>query len=194
MSFTRMHNEYLDPDRYFEEDYFSGVEEALRKMSTGRWENERLTCCLSGKDADLGAGKVAVELLTVDDDQATFRVHLYLTIAGTDVCLHGEYGSCREYSDALENYLDEAQEIVIGSSLEGEWDGDSWYLKGDEWGKVGVVYSDDQSENDDEKTAEAICAQAWKTAKPILDEFALVNEAIRRAAGYPEKTVTKGEL
>lgn len=90
--------------------------QTLTDQSTGRWQWDRIHCCMTGKDADLEAcGQQGIELVSVTDTKVYFNVHCGTTHAGTDVSLNVQpeiENDDVKYEAALDAYLEQAQEVV----------------------------------------------------------------------------------
>lgn len=112
----------------FEEDYTTPVLNALKKHDSGHGWMKRIDCCLTGKDADREGGAFGIEVQHADDDKVICVAHGHLTVAGTDVTLRADFDTDDELAEAVEKYLDEAESIVMGAALAGEWGGDEWSL------------------------------------------------------------------
>lgn len=90
--------------------------------------------CLTGKDADLEPGGEQWVNVRLVEGGLEIEAHLCTTEAGIDVSLRlpeilDKWCSThwRVYERIRDEYLDQAQEAVIGAGLDGgEWDGDSW--------------------------------------------------------------------
>jgi hypothetical protein len=100
------------------------------------WEWDQIDFCWTGEYAYLerGIGRVGLHIESIDDSFVLATVHASKSIAGTEVDLNTPLDADdSELSKARNVYLENAQEIVIGSHVSGhefggEWDGDSWYL------------------------------------------------------------------
>ena len=167
MSFSSMHDDYLDPDRHLwqAEDYgLEPVKDALRKRCTRRWRWDAIDCCLTGKYADLEPwGQQGVQLVGLDEDNARFVVHCGATIPGLDACIN--MPKWAESSDDVQEkvrdvFMSAAQEHVIESGLRGEWDGDSWYMHYSHDLSVPTVVDATSNDTDHEAVAVAIIKAA----------------------------------
>lgn len=191
MSFTSMHNDYLDPDYHSNsEDYgFNEILDALQKRSTNRWQWDKIHCCLTGKDADLEPhGQQGIELVGVDEDHAHIVVHAYKTFAGTDVCLNMPRAiedDRTKYCEVREIWMDMAESIVCGCGSAGEWDGDSWGMTLSESVKCPVELTE-EGEIDLDKTVSGIVSIAEKALTPWKGEIALADEMLSEAAGWKQ--------
>lgn len=156
MSFTNMHNDYLDPDKYCTETSeaefdMDALLTAAKKWDSGRWSWDRIHICLTGKNGDLDpCGQQGIEIVSCDDEGVLIRVHAGKTVAGLDVSLAVDYDTDEEHQAALDEYLDIATEIVCGTEYPGEWSGDDWYIHHSEdirvaWVKIEDGYDYDQT-------------------------------------------------
>jgi hypothetical protein len=192
-----MYNEdHLNPDTHLwnhipeEEQVMLGeIKESLRAACSGRWEWDRIDCCVTGKDADLEAcGEQGIEAVSVEWNNGKYVAHLlahvHKTIPGTDVSLAEDFEDDDEYQRKIEAYLAVAQEIVCSIPGSGDWSGDDWSVSDEIEFTVPVVFTDDESEVDGEKMVAAIM-EAFDVAVADWDrECALADEALNRAAGY----------
>ena len=101
---------------------------AAPEYSTRRWS--AVDVALTGKNADLEPGGAqGYDIIRVDGDTVHCTARCYCQVVGNDVCLNLPSDlDDAQYAGALEVYLEEAESIVIGSGLPGEWDGDGWAL------------------------------------------------------------------
>lgn len=189
-SFTQMHNDYLDPDRHLwpDEDYgYNEVLAELKKLSSNRWQWEKIDCCWTGKDADLEAcGQQGLHLDYVDEEHAHATVHAGSTQAGIDVCLNFPDTATEEENDkARDAYIDQMTEVVCGCGYPGEWSGDDWYLTTEHQIKVPVVFNEDDTVNA-EATAEALITEGEKSLKAWDEEMSYVDLAGCQLAGWKD--------
>lgn len=189
MSFSSMHNDYLDPDRHLPpEDYgFDLILSELKKHNTGKWRWDHIDCSWTGKDADLESwGNQGCKLISVDEEHATVSVHAGKTFVGTDVTLNLPK-SAEDDEELLEQineiWMSQAQEIVLGCGSSGEWDGDSWWMTTKHTIKVPVTLFDDGNVNA-EKTASSIVTEAKKSLKQWEDEIRLSDDMMSVLAGW----------
>ena len=182
-----------DPNAPYNQDADWGLDmEELRKAleahDTGKWDWEKIQCCLTGKDADLEPwGQQGIELVSCDDDKIECIAHIYATEAGTDICLNLEPEI--EEDDARmerihEAYLEQAQEVVCGCSVPGEWDGDSWALGTSE--AFSVPWVMDGTDVDYEETAQRVVDAAKEALRPYEDELVRCSETLNILAGWME--------
>lgn len=192
MSFASMHNDYLDPDKsgLFNEDWELDcdlVRHKLKDWDTGRWDWERIDCCLTGKNADLDPwGCQGLEVSRCDEDHVTVIAHAYKTFAGTDVCLNIGEVSDDEYDKCLDAFLDQAQEVMCGCDSAGEWDGDSWIMTFEETLQVSWVIGVDGVVNY-AATAEEIVKAVQAAIKPWEDEMVLADDIMNQLAGWRDE-------
>lgn len=182
-----------DPNAPYNQDDDWGLDlealkEALDAHNTGKWDWEKIDCCLTGKDADLEPwGAQGIELVSCDDEKIECVAHISATIAGTDVCLNLEPEV--EGNDALteiihEAYMEQAQEVVCGCSTPGEWDGDCWCL-GDSI-PFTVAWAMDGTDVDYEETAQRVYDAAKEALRGNEEELVRCNEILNTLAGWTE--------
>ena len=191
MSFATAHNDYLDPDRHlwgdenYEEDY-ELIIDALKPYDTGRWEWDRIDCCITGKDADLEPwGPQGIEIVSCDDGGVKCIAHIGKTFAGSDVCLNlPESMNADEdaWNGAVDAYLEQAQEVVCGCNLAGEWTGEDWWLCDNVEFSVDWVMNDDTP--DYAATAKKIVKLALNELAPLEDELRLADQLLDQLAGW----------
>jgi hypothetical protein len=185
----QIHNDYLDPDKHLwpDEDYgFNGVLGALKKHDTGRWQYDKIDCCLSGKDADLELGYQGIQLNSIDDEFAYATVRSGKTVVGDDCCFNlPDNASDELFEKARQAYLDQMYEIVCGCGYSGYWSGDDWFISYEEQIKVPIIL-DEENGTDGEKTAEALLAEAEKVLKPFEKEMEYLELAGSQLAGWKD--------
>ena len=197
MSFTSMHNDYLDPDIHNQqqEDYTMDIEEikaALKAYDTGRWDWDKIDCCITGKYADLEPwGQQGVEIVFVNEDGVQCCARICKTEPGTDVCLNVPEeieADCDRYDKILETYLEQAYEVVAGCSVAGEWDGDDWYFSDSVDFFVPWVFPEPNVDGvpDYEKTATVIVAGAESVLEPLEQELRLMSKITNVLAGWDD--------
>lgn len=180
-----MNEDYLDPDIHLWPDYddtpASAVRLLLQENSSGRWNWDRIDCCITGKDADLEPhGQQGIELLRCSDTEAECIAHVGVTISGTDVSLNCDDA---DYESRLEDYLAVAQEIVCGIPGSGYWSGDDWYCSDEIPFKASLYFKDDDSLDADRTWCSII--KAFDDAVRRWDEeTALASDALEAAAGW----------
>lgn len=183
-----MHNDYLDPDRFFDrEDWGYGeILTALKKHNTGRWKYDYIDCSWTGKDADLEVfGNQGCKILCVDDEHVTVEVLAGKTFVGIDVSLNlPDEAETDEivFNACHEIYMEQAQEVVCGCGSSGEWDGDSWYMTHSGTIKVPVVAKD--GEIDADATALDILKESEKSLKNWEREIAIADDILNVLAGW----------
>lgn len=169
----------------------------LKERDTGRWQWDRIHCCVTSKDADLEPwGQQGIELVSVTPTKVTFYVHCGITYAGTDVCLNvpPEIEECDYKSDkALDAYLEQAQEVVCSSPGNGSWDGDSWYFSDCIKASVPVV-RDSLGDADVEHTVLAMIREFERVVEPWDRETSGVSEILSQLAGWHNADGTKCEV
>ena len=191
MSFTSAHNDYLDPDRHNPpEDYgYEGLIKALKKRDTGRWSWDEIDACWTGKYADLDPwGYQGMHLDNVDDMYAYATAHIGKTFAGSDVSLNAprwvdEEDSGETYGKVLDCFMEQAQEVVCGCNVAGEWSGDDWFLSDKVSYKVPVVLTE-EGEVDFDATADALIAEGEQAVKAIEEELVLADQIMETLAGW----------
>jgi hypothetical protein len=182
-----MHNDYLDPDRYFNqpEDYgHQPMLDALKAISTNRWRWDEIDCCWTGKDADLEPrGQQGLHFDYITEEKAYATAHIGKTFVGDDVTLNLP----RSISDTLrekchEAYMEQSQEVVCGCDCPGEWDGDSWFMSAQEKVSVDVVYTDD--EPDYAATAKALRDAAQRSLADVERELVVADNIMSMLSGW----------
>lgn len=173
------------------------IETVLRNHDTGRWDWEKITCCLTGKDADLEPwGDQGIELGSCDEDGVNFTVHGYKTFAGDDVCMNTTPEQDEDegfWEKARGAFLDQAQEVVCGCNSAGEWTGDDWGMTFEEDGFVNWVLKDDDTTVDYEETALAVIKKAEEMLSPWEEEMRLADDIMSALAGWHTWDKDKGE-
>ena len=147
------------------------INTALADHCTGRGCD---AVCLTGKDADLDGGRIGLNNVRIEGDLLVCDLTYGLTVVGDEVCLNVP---ASEEDAAHEAYMEQMTEIVVGSSLAGEWDGDSWYLFNEF--TVSTPLLEDASE-----TATALIAQVWEDVKETADEGEYIHMAGNALAGW----------
>jgi len=167
------------------------VRTELKALSTGRWEWDKIDCCMTGKDADLEPwGDQGIELVSADEDKITCMARIMKTFAGDDVCLNTPWDLAPEAERerleerAVSQYLDAAQEIVCGCSVPGEWDGDSWVMSEAVEFSVPWVMSGDGVTPDYAATARSAALAADSALEPVVAELKLADDAMNLLAGW----------
>jgi hypothetical protein len=157
------------------------LRQALKERSTGRWGWDKIDCCFTGKDADLEPwGQQGVELQKVVDGVAYCVAHILAVVAGNEVCLNLPVGISEEDEEkALGVYMDQAQEIVVGCGLGGEWDGDDWVLSE-------AIYFSVDLEGAEDPVA-AICDRADVCLQPYETDLVFMNQLLDELAGWKER-------
>jgi hypothetical protein len=163
-----MNEDHLDPDRHLygvdDDDCYSEVMEILKEHDSRRWDYDTIHCCITGKDADLEpCGQQGIELLGTTysrtEYRAKLRVYVGKTIAGTDVCLNLPNDISDEDCDkAREEYIEQAQEVVISIPFEGYWSGDDWHISDQFDITVPITLNPEDNSVDKEATWESIYA------------------------------------
>lgn len=157
-----------DPDIPVDE-----LENELKKLSSPHNRDCWKLCSFGWKDADLDAtgcqGISAVEYPNEEQLLVTYGAH-------KTVC-NPTYELEYELSDKdREEYSNLAFEIVSGFGAAGDWTGDDWCLYTDGTVRVDWLYSDDETEYDCKKTAQAIVDavtkefEEWNREAEYLDE------------------------
>lgn len=193
MSFARMHNEYLDPDRQIHcaddsGDDLDDLLAALKDHDTGRWDWSEIDCCLTGKDADLEPfGNQGIKILHFEEDTVHCVAHVAKTFVGGEVCLNLPYGSSDDAIEvAREAYLEKAQDVICRCNMVAvEWDGDDWFASFKDEFCVKIVYTS-ENEPDYDATARAIIDKANEIIEPIENELIATDETLDLLAGWKE--------
>lgn len=180
--------DHLDPDKHlwppYDDTPTSDVRELLNEGCSGRWEWERIDCCITGKNADLDpCGQQGIEVVRCSDTEAECIAHVGLTVAGTDACINCDD---KDYEARLESYLEIAQEIVCSIPGGGYWSGDDWYISDEIPFKAKLYFNDDDS-LDKEKTWDSIMAAFNEAVKNWDDEAIAANNALNEAAGWRQE-------
>lgn len=177
---------YLDPDMYLnpEDHGFGAVKAELEAHDTGRGQWD---CNFTGKNADLDAeGEQGLTLESVDDEYATATVHVSKTFAGTDVCLNLPAAAEEDddtYQQVLDLWMEQAQEVIFGCSVAGEWTGDDWCMHESIEVRVKTVLDADNG-TDAEATATALIDAAQDAIKGIVSELVLADQIMDTLAGW----------
>jgi len=198
-----MNEDHLDPDRYLygveDDDCYTEVMEILRENDSGRWDYDKIHCCITGKDADLEPwGQQGIELLgtsyTRTEYHARLRVHVGKTWAGTDVCLNLPNDiSDEDYRKAVDEYLEQAQEVVCSVPGEGYWSGDDWYVSDAFDVTVPITLNPDDDSVDKEATWQSIYA-AYENAVENWDrEMSYADDVLEAFAGWKRWNRATGE-
>lgn len=198
MSFSSMHNDYLDPDRHLPpEDYgFDAVLSELKKRNTGKWGWDYIDCSWTGKDADLeNWGNQGCKLISVDEEHATVEVHAGKTFVGTDAALN--VPKRVERSNALFEkvqsiWMEQAEMVVCDCGISGDWDGDAWLMKTNHVIKVPVEL-DDHGCVDAEETVEKIIKAAKESLLGWGKEIQSADDAMNVLSGWMDYN-SNGEL
>ncbi len=195
MSFTTAHNDYLDPDKHNSqpEDYgYDKILAELKKHDSGRWQYDKIDCCITGKHGDLDTcGQQGIELLEVAEEWVSARLHCGKTVAGDDACLN--LPNENSLSDAIydkirDMYLDAACSCICGSDLHGEWTGDDWYLAETYDFRVKLYITKD-GEVDAETTVSELLKEADRVTKDWDEECTLLDKMLDELAGWKDGEV-----
>tara|TARA_S200002703_G_scaffold147795_1_gene143903 strand:- start:141 stop:875 length:735 start_codon:yes stop_codon:yes gene_type:complete len=175
---NRIHNDYLDPDRYYnhdadehayEDEMFNKLKKVLNDKNSGRWDWEQIDNCWTWKDSDLesyGHQGLSLDSVTSTHEGVTvkFTVHGGKTFVGHDVVMnlpkHVEEDD-KIYQKVLDIYMEHAENNIMCLSSAGEWDGDSWYMTYENEVELKFSIKFDEDE-DPEKWAEEIISKAKK--------------------------------
>jgi len=197
---TRIHNDYLDPDRYYnhdaderayEDEIFQKLKKVLNDRNSGRWDWDVIDYCWTSKDADLephGHQGLSLGSVTSTHEGVTvrFTVRGGKTFVGQDVSLnvpkHVEEDD-KIYQKILDIYLEHAENNVMCLSSAGEWDGDSWWMTYQDEVEVKFPIKFDEDENP-EKWAEEIIKKAQEDIKGWSDEMELGDRYQEELAGW----------
>ncbi len=193
MSFASAHNDYLDPDKHLHGDEHNEVYEALvkklKERDSGRWQWDEIDCCWTGKYADLDPwGYQGLHLDSVDDDYAYATAHIGKTFVGDDVTLNvpkwvDEEESLETLDKVRDIYMEQAQEVVCGCNVAGEWDGDSWFMSDTAKFKVAIKYNKDGEPQLDD-VVDALVTEGEKALADIERELVLADEIMNTLAGW----------
>lgn len=177
---------YLDSDMYnHPEEYgFNAVKAALEAHNTGRGQWD---CNFTGKHADLEPqGEQGVTLESVDDEYAIAIVHVSKTFTGTDVCLNLPAAAEEDddtYQQVLDLWMEQAEFVVCGCSVAGEWTGDDWCMHESIEVRVKTVL-DVENGTDADATATALIDAAQDAIKGIVSELVLADQIMETLAGW----------
>ena len=201
MSFSSAHNDYLDPDRFlgFANDEFGSICEdiraELRKQNGKRWDREQIDCTITGKNADLEPwGHQGVEVVRCDDDGVHCKAHIYKFFAGYGVCLNFQpeiENDDEAWEKAREAYLDQANEIVAGCAVAGEWDESDWVMDDSVDFTIPWETDDDDDEPDVARIAQTITTVAQDELIPLEQELTMADEFLEMLAGW--KTISDSD-
>lgn len=190
MSFARMHNDYLDPERHTNNeriDVYNAVAAKLKERDTGRWQWDEIDCCWTGKYADLDpSGYQGLHLDSVDDEYIYATAHVGKTFVGTDVTLNvpKSVEDNEEVLDAVRDiYMEQAQETVCGCAVAGEWDGDSWFMSDSAKFKVAIKYNKD-GDPDIEAAVDALVSSGEQALAHFERELVLADQIMGQLAGW----------
>lgn len=204
-----MNEDHLDPDRHLygvgDDDCYSEVMEILEEHDSGHWDYEKIHCCITGIASDLNpCGQKGIELLATTysrtEYKAKLRVHVYKTIEGTDAWLNLPKDISEEdYDKALDEYLDQATEVVCSIPFDGYWSEGDWYISDQfditvpitlnpedysvdreaTWKSIYAAYEEAVEDWDREaSTADQIleCLAGWKRWNPETEEYERVQD------------------
>jgi hypothetical protein len=187
-----MNEDHLDPDTHLWTDCddtpLSELKDMLLAYCSGRWDWDRIHCCVTGKDADLEpCGQQGIEVLRCSDTEAECIAHVGVTIAGLDVALNCDD---EELEERREHFLAIAQEIVCDLPGSGYWSGDDWYCS-DEIPFTARLYFKDDDSLDQPKTWDSIRTAFDAAVKDWDEAAAAASAALEQAAGWSSQTAWK---
>lgn len=161
----------------------------LKQHDSGHWSYKEIDCCITGKDADHSPwGHQGIEILDHWDDNHIHCVaHIGKTFAGTDVCLNltkEEESDDKRISAAIEKYVEQAQEVVNGCAVPGEWSGEDWYLSNEIPFKVKWILDEETGEPDCKAIAVSILEEADKALDDTEKEFVLADSILNLLSGW----------
>lgn len=171
---------------------FDGIKAALVEIDTGRWDWDRITCCLTGKNANLEpCGYQGIELIEATRGGVHFVVHGGKTFTGDDMSLNlSEQDNEDEevYERARAAFMEQAQLVIEGTysgygGQGGEWTGVDWFLTFEISSKVQWSRRKDGS-IDYARTASRIHDRALQIIKPWEDEMILADKMMSQLAGW----------
>lgn len=192
MSFSSKHNDYLDPENHTNaerSEVFNAVAAKLKERDTGRWQWDEIDCCWTGKYADLDPwGYQGLHLDSVDDDYIYATAHVGKTFVGTDVTLNvpkwvDEQESCKTLDAVHDIYMEQAEAVVCGCAVAGEWDGDSWFMSDSQKFKVAIKYNKD-GETDIEAAVDALISEGEKAIAHFERELVMADQMMNQLAGW----------
>lgn len=177
-----MFEAYFDPDHHAggnnmareQEELAKPIEDMLSAHDTGSWDYGSIDCCLTGKDADLETwGDQGLQLIAVSEEKIRVRIYLMKTYDGTDVVLNKDidWDDYDQHSKAIDEYLEQAQEVIFGIPYDIDQSGDGWCISHEE--DVEIDYIVDA---DGEADVEAIWESLGKAFEPIVDRWERENK------------------
>lgn len=191
-----MNEDHLDPDRHLygvdDDDCYSEVMEILKEHDSKRWDYDKIHCCITGKDGDLApCGQQGIELLGTTSSRteykAKLRVHVGKTFAGLDVCLNLPNDiSDEEYEQAVDEYLEQAQEVVCSIPGGGYWSGDDWYISDQFDVTVPITLNPEDDTVDKTATWQSICAAYDEAVKDWDNELCTAGNLLDCLAGWKQ--------
>ena len=168
---------------------------AMKEHDTGCWDHEAVDACLTSKNADLKpSGQQGISVEAVTDATVKCLAHIGETLVGLDACLNltpEQETDADFFCEAKETYLEQAQEVVCGCGVFGEWDGDNWCLYETVPFEVPVVMADDGTPDYD-ATAQRIVEAGEQALAPLQLEIELADELLDMLAGWKEHDPTTG--
>jgi len=166
MSFSTAHNDFLDPDRHlgFAGDEFGDIAEEIRDV-------------LDKQD------DVTVDVIRCDDEGIHCSARVTHTFAGNEVCLNlPDETDDAAWEQAREAYLDQANEVIIGTDVPGEWDGQDWVM--DASVEFTVPWENDDDDPDLDALTKAIIEQGEEALAHIERELVLADQILDLLSGW----------
>lgn len=167
MSFSSMHNDYLDPDRHLQSidgTCFDKLEEEIKKLNQGRNLDCWPLCSFGWKDADLDpTGCTGIQELAEGGNEDFF----YLKVGGHKALFPHEKTD-EEETDTEMSDLDWCEHsIVCDFPYRCEWEDDRWAASFSEVVKCEWVYSEEDGDLDIPATAK----KAVEECKKVCNKF-----------------------
>lgn len=173
----------IEPEKQPLDPVPEDIKAAAAKRSTGRWQWEKAHLTITGKDADLEPwGQQAAELVGIRGKTLYCIAHIGKTFAGDDVCLNltkAQERSTKAFEAARDLYLEQAQEVVCGCGVAGEWSGDDWFMS------EAVPYSV-RLRSTAEDTARAVAAGVERALKPAESELVAAEAILDHLSGWKD--------
>ena len=108
------------------------------------------------------------------------------TFAGTDVCLNLPAAAEEDdetYQQVLDLWMEQAQEVVYGCGVAGDWTGDDWCMHESLTVQVRTVLNADD-DTDVEATASALINAAQNAIQDAVAELVLADQIMDTLAGW----------
>lgn len=178
-------SDYLDSEDHVMpnqdmKDFFN----LLKEKNRGYWDWDEIHYSWTGKDADLEDGHQGLHITGGNDKWITGYAYIGKTVVGTDVCLNiPDDLSDDDYDGIMDIYMEQAESLVCGCDVSGEWDGDSWFMCDSVPFKVRLPFDDDGN-LDKEKLLDLMEETASKALESIVESLQYVEKCLEVAAGW----------